>query len=210
MMASIALGGRARDRAFLVGAAGGPYRRSSRHLDHALERFPNDPRLLMARVVTATFFPGTNTRARVDDFTQFVHDPVVGAEAEVRIAQLHIDRRDYEAALAHARRAAEIAKQASTVYIAHFLAGRSLEAQRRPADAARAYEAALNAVPDGQSASLMLAKLMVFSSQPAVASTIVERSLDAHPFQDDPWRLFPYGEFMHWPVLIAELRRAIE
>jgi len=108
-----------------------------------------------------------------------------------------------------AEQAANRAVEPWTRYLAHFIAAFSYEYQRRYQDAVREYAAALEAVPHAQSASIALAQLLLRDNQADAAFDLVNRSLTERPDGDDPWRLFGYGGYIRWPVLIADVRKAI-
>jgi predicted Zn-dependent protease len=112
-----------------------------------------------------------------------------------------------------ARRLAEQARTRSaepwTRYLAHFIAGFSYEHEKRYQDAVREYAAALEAVPHAQSASIALAQLLLRDNQADAAFDLITRSVTERPDGDDPWRLFAYGAYVRWPVLIADVRKAI-
>jgi hypothetical protein len=57
---------------------------------------------------------------------------------------------------------------------------------------------------------MALALLLVRGNQAERAFDFVERSLMERPDGDDPWRLFAYGGYVRWPLLIAEVRRAVD
>ena len=51
--------------------------------------------------------------------------------------------------------------------------------------------------------------MLLRSNQADAAFELVRRSLSERPNGDDPWRLFDYGDYVRWPVLIADVRKAI-
>jgi tetratricopeptide (TPR) repeat protein len=232
VLAAVALGQRARDSAWLTRTGRRAQRGGTPQLDRAIDRFPDEPRLRLAKLVVASFGVDSDVEARsrqlsfthgkagaamarealdaaIRDLQTMTRDPVVGADAQARVAHLFANLRDHASALTHAQAAARAARESATVYIARVLAGRSLVALGRHADAAREYAAALEAVPRGQSASIALAGLTLLTGEPGRASTLVNGALDQTGPRDDPWRLFPYGEFIHWLRLIADLRKAM-
>jgi len=231
-LASVALGQRARDSAWLVRSGRSAPRRETPQLDRAIDRFPDEPRLRSAKLVVATFGVDGDVEARgrqlsfthgkagaamarealeaaIRDLQTLTRDPEVGADAQARVAHLFANLRDHESAVTQAQTAARAAREPPTIYAARMLAGRSLVALGRHADAGREYAAALEAVPNGESASIALAALALLAGEPARASTLVDRAFDQTGPRDDPWRLFPYGEFIRWPRLIADLRKAM-
>jgi hypothetical protein len=232
VLAVVALGQRARDAAWLTRTGRNARRGATPQLDRAFGRFPDEPRLRLAKLVVASFSVDGDVESRsrqlsfihgkagaamarealdaaIRDLQTLTRDPVVGADAQTRVAHLFANLRDHASALTHAEGAAKAAREPATVYVARVLAGRSLVALGRHGDAAREYGAALAAVPHGQSAAIALAGLTLLTGEPARASVLVDRALDRTGPRDDPWRLFPYGEFVHWPRLIADLRKAM-
>jgi tetratricopeptide (TPR) repeat protein len=232
VLAVVALGQRARDSAWLTRTDRSAQRGATPQLDRAIGRFPDEPRLRLAKLVVASFGADSDVEARsrqlsfthgkagaamarealnaaIRDLQTLTRDPEVGADAQARVAHLFANLRDHASALTHAQAAARAARDPATEYVARVLAGRSLVALGRHADAAREYAAALEAVPSGQSASIALAGLALLIGEPARASTLVDSAFDQTGPRDDPWRLFPYGEFIRWPRLIADLRKAM-
>jgi tetratricopeptide (TPR) repeat protein len=239
--ASMALAGRARARLWLLGEyAVLPHQKPRRrppdskpdpnplHLMHALERFPDDPELQLARIVAWTWGrdsePMRNTRERfVDEFGPMVRrappqaeavkaletltaDEDVGADALVRIAQLHLTMRDPAAALRAAEQAEPRSRSSEVRYVSLMLAGRALEALARPADAQRKYRAALDLMPRAESATIALASLQFVRDERDSAVAAMRSAFDSAPAPADPWRLASYGSFMHWPRLKAGMR----
>ena len=236
--ASIALAGRARARQWLLGEYAvlphqQPIRRppqsrpdpNPKHLTHALERFPDDPQLQLARIVAWTWGrddePTRNVPGFFDDFPPrgartnapreaihaleaLVDDSVVGAEASVRIAQMQIVARDTEAALRWADRA-EAAPSAAVRYLALYLSARALEALNRPDEAIRKYQAALAVVPRADSATIGIATLQFVRDERESAIGLMHQTFDQSSVLD-PARLIGYGNFMHWTQLRDALR----
>jgi len=63
--------------------------------------------------------------------------------------------------------------------------------------------------PDSQSASIGLAALRFYRGDAASAYDLIERSRTARQHDDDPWRLFLYGDYPHLAERIAALRAAV-
>jgi tetratricopeptide (TPR) repeat protein len=183
---------------------GGGFRWGQTFIDRGLRRFPDEPRLRLAQVVWRVSHGRSSGVRR--DLERLTQDPVVGADALLQLAYLHVASRDFETAIGVARQAADATAQPATRYAAAFMSGVCYEALRRPGDAMVAYQAALEAVPHGQSASLALAQLLLRSNQADQAFELLDRSLAERPDGDDPWRLFSYGGYIHWAALIADLR----
>lgn len=240
--ASHALAGRARARAWLLGEyarlphqkpssapPSDPQRPPARHLMHAIERFPEDPRFQLARVVAWTWGrdgePIRNLRRRDDDQRRPARrapqlesivtlEPLtavagVAAEAFVRIGLVHFTVEDYAAALRAFASAQRIAAPPAIEYLARFHAGRSLERLTRPDEAMREYHQALEVVPGAESATIALASLQFMRDDRGGAVSLIERVFDRAHHPDDPGRLSGYGSFIHWPTLKAEMRKAL-
>jgi hypothetical protein len=94
-----------------------------------------------------------------------------------------------------------------TRYLANFLLGWTASIAGDSAAAIRAFEAALEARPGSESASVMLAALELQRGDAAKADLIARASLDRPDV--DPWRFFLYGHHPRWPGLIAALRREV-
>jgi tetratricopeptide (TPR) repeat protein len=240
--ASHALAGRARARLWLLGAyARLPHQKPTnapppedqpvpaRHLMHALERFPDDPRFQLSRVVAWTWGrdaePTRNVRARDDDRPRPIRrapqlealvtlEPLtsvteVAAEAFVRVGAIHFTVNDFAAALRAFERAQAIAAEPAMKYVAFLSAGRALEALERPADAIRAYQRALEIVPDAESATVALASLLFMRDEREAAVPMIDRVFNRPPAATDPGRLIIYGSYLRWPELKAAMRKAI-
>jgi tetratricopeptide (TPR) repeat protein len=238
--ASVALAGRARARRWLLGEFAvlphqPPRRRppsstpdpNPKHLMHALERFPDDPRLGLDRIVAWTWGrdaePIRNVRERDDETVPFsrraapqreavkalealVADPAIGAEASLRIAQLDLSMASPAAALPAAERAASAAASRDVRYLSLLFAGRALEALQQPSEAVGKYTAALDVLPGAESATLALASLQFVQDERESAVASISRAFEKSETTIDPGRLVAYGSFMHWAQLQADLR----
>jgi tetratricopeptide (TPR) repeat protein len=133
--------------------------------------------------------------------------PDVQAEAEVHIGHLWLGAKKPADALEHAQNAIRTAHEAGIAYLAHMLAGRALEKLDDTDGAIHEYRLAIDAMPGAQSATTTLAALLISRDRPGEASDFVDRSLAQHPRDDDPWRLYDYGEYWRYRDLIAQLRK---
>jgi tetratricopeptide (TPR) repeat protein len=172
-------------------------------LDNALRRFPNDSRL---RLATVTWLPSPRVKR---DFERLTADAIVGADALVQLAFLHFWSSDFESAQRDATRAVNLAAEPATQFMAHFILAFCHESKGRLQDAVREYSAALRAVPHAQSASIPLALLLLRDNQAGAAFDLIDRSLAERSDGDDPWRLFHYGSYARWPLLVADVRKAV-
>jgi tetratricopeptide (TPR) repeat protein len=238
--ASIALASRARERVWLLGdypllpqqrppARLPPSKNPSpQHLIHALDRFPNDPQLRLARIVAWTWGRDSEPARNVGDFgaaisarrrasvadaivaltafaAETLDDKNVAAEARLRIGQLQFSVGNMQAAL-ESFESAKAADAPVVRYAAHFLAGRTLETTIRPDDARREYEAALQILPGAESAAVALASLQFVHDDRAAAVALFQQTFERAAREDDPGRLASYGSYMHWPRLRDEMR----
>jgi hypothetical protein len=152
--------------------------------------------------------------ARVSEYVKteleaLVSDERVGSEAHLRLGYLHWVRGDEREALAAMSAAAESAKDSDVRYIANFLAAQVAQASGDLAAAEARYRAALATRPYSQSATLALAALLYQRGEAREAYDIVAASRANLPRDDDPWRLFLYGDFLKLPRLVTELRRRV-
>jgi hypothetical protein len=153
-------------------------------------------------------------RTRLGDYLKteleaLVSDELVGAEARVRLGYLHWVRGDDHEALSAANAAAESAKNPDIKYVANFLAAQIAQGLGDLAAAESRYRAALVARAYSQSATLALAALLYQRGEARDAYDIVAASRANLPRDDDPWRLFLYGDFPKLPALVTELRRRV-
>lgn len=142
-------------------------------------------------------------------FAAVADDPLVGAEARLRLGYLHWVFSRNESARSELTKAAAQAGDGDVRYLAEFLLGWFALSGGDTAAAIPHLEAALKARPGSQSAAVALASLELQRGNADRAHEIARHSLDERGADADPWRLFLYGHHPHWPVRIAELRREI-
>jgi tetratricopeptide (TPR) repeat protein len=209
-------------------------------MDRAVARFPADPSLHLERGLAAAgrfnlmidggrrapTIPlssaltgrgllvslGLDPAGALDLLVPLLDDPLVGAEARLRLGYLHWAYERDEMARDELAKAAERAADADIRYLAHFLLGRIAISRGENADAIPHLQAALAARPGSQSAAVALASLELQRGDADSADRIARASLnDAQPGATvDPWRLFLYGHHPHLPSRLAELRREIK
>ena len=199
------------------------------HLMHALERFPDDPQFQLSRVVAWSWGhdsePTRNVerdggdasprRTRAPQLEALVTlEPltsiaVVAPEAWIRIGLVQFSAGDHAAALRAFESAQAIAQELPMKYLASFNAGRSLEGLQRIDDAMRAYQRALEIIPDAESATIALTSLQFMRDDRDAAVSAIERVFGRKPVAADPGRLMGYGSFMRWPDLKAAMRKAL-
>ena len=255
MLASMALAGGLRNWSFLLSPLTPPRPRVrvQGHVVHALERFPNEPRLQLTRalaiasrhavmgemaapragqrtlpvagrmpniVVTGPGGPPDyledllrpNTDYAESELSRLIRNPAAGpaiaAEAQMRLAYLYLQSRDYELAVKGGRAAAEASADPDVKYLGYYLAGQAWQAIGELTAAEAQYRSALEARPRAQSATLALAALVHARGEANEAYELTAASIDAQPPAPDPWRLFMYGDYPRLPDLIAGLRKA--
>jgi tetratricopeptide (TPR) repeat protein len=202
------------------------------HLTHALERFPDDPAFQLSRIVAWTWGrdgePVRNVRRREEDdliarrrltrapqleavvaLAPLTEIPAVAAEAWVRTGMVRFTAGDFAAALRAFETAQPIASEPAMKYLAHFEAGRTLEALSRPDDAIREYRRALEVVPLAESATIAMASLLFTRDEREPAIAQIDRVFNRRPGIGDPGRLIGYGSYLRWPELKAAMRKAL-
>jgi tetratricopeptide (TPR) repeat protein len=142
--------------------------------------------------------------------TALAEDPLVGAEARLRLGYLHWTQQRDEAARDELTKAAEGTGDADVRYLAHFLLGWIAIKHGDAAGAIPRLEAALAARPASQSAALALASLELQRGNADKAHEIARASFDQKRADVDPWRLFIYGHHPRWSARVADLRRAVK
>jgi tetratricopeptide (TPR) repeat protein len=141
--------------------------------------------------------------------TSLIADPAVGPEARMRLAYLDLRDRTYQDALARAREAGEAATDPDIKYAARYLAAQAAQALGDLTGAEALLTSALEVRPHSQSATLALAALRYRRGDAEPAYGLIETAFRERPTDDDPWRMFLYGDFARLPSLVAELRRQI-
>jgi len=145
----------------------------------------------------------------VEMLDALVSDPVVGAEAGVRLGYLHWVLGHDTAAETALTEAARRTGDPDLRYLAGFLLGWTALVRRDVDTAIPHLRAALESRPDSQSAALALASLLLQRGDAHAAHDVAQASLDNRPQDDDPWRLFLYGHYARLPALVAELRELV-
>jgi tetratricopeptide (TPR) repeat protein len=140
---------------------------------------------------------------------ELVGDPVVGPEARMRLGYLHWRSGQYEEAIAAEGVAAETTSDVNLRYIAHFVAAQAAQAAGDLTAAEELYSKALETRPYSQSATIGLAALLFLRGDAGPAYDAIERSRVERPKDDDPWRLFLYGDYPRLPELIDQLRKSV-
>jgi tetratricopeptide (TPR) repeat protein len=207
-LASIAVAERAQDGEFLVGRYSPPPLYITREIEHAVHlqrRLPDEWRIKLAIGIAEDLQNARDAARRT--FTALLDHPDVGAEAAVRLGSAMLRQGAAEEAIALFDRAESRTRDPWVLYLARFFKGRASELRRRPAEAERAYRAALRAVPNAQSGVVGLATLLSKDGRRWEASTLTASMLASGAI--DPWRAFADADDRFWPELIARVRAEI-
>lgn len=194
-------------------------------VENAIKRFPDDPRLVLARAIVSdqlwrrsgTVGTGTQltmTTTTADHVatvtTQFEYAatfPTIHSEAVIRLSWfLHRLGRDSDA-LAKLQTVGPIdPSDRFLIYLYELLGGQILSALDRPTDAIAAYRRALAAVPDAQSARVSLMDALILSGDRDAAAQLAA-SVQAAPMAGiDPWWLYWQGDYRRYPDALQKLR----
>lgn len=241
-MATTALAGRARGRLWLLGYLPRlPHQKpltrtpqktdppSPMHLLHAIERFPDDSRFQLARVVAWTWGrdsePMRNMAREVSErmritrpaqleaitaFEPLLGVPAVAAEAWIRTGLVRVTVGDHVAALRAFETARPLAATTELTYLSHFLAARSLEMLNRHDEAIAEYRRALDSVPLAESAAVALASLQFQRGEHEAAVALIDNAFAKTSTTTDPGRLTGYGFYLHWAAIKAAMRAELK
>jgi tetratricopeptide (TPR) repeat protein len=153
--------------------------------------------------------PRLESRQAIASFDRLLGHPEVGADAEAHVSHLYLTLHEWKPALEHARNAARLATDTRPRYLGFLMAGLALEQLGQRDEARISYWQALDSLPTGQTAALLLASLNEDGGTiPQTVAALVSRSL-APPGRDDPWRLYYYGDYFNWPTYIEQLHEAL-
>ena len=202
------------------------------HLMHAIERFPDDPEFQLARVIAWTWGrdsePMRNIRAdwqrnvdrwapsrapqleAVTAFEPLTRMPEVAAEAWIRTGLIYATVSDHAAAVRTFETARPLARTPQLKYLAHFLAGRSLEGLQRQDEAIAQYQRALDIVPNAESATIALASLQFLRNESEPSIALINKAFEKPVAVTDPGRLAGYGAYLHWPEIKAAMRAELK
>lgn len=220
-LAAIAVAHRAGDFEFLIGspwdARMNPPDEIS-HLDHASQRFPDEPRFALAAAIAVEWrtWPapryGGWLRQQAEAMSRLkglTRDEAVGAEAMLRLGALHARLMRTNDALTALAAVETMTRERYLIYLARYFKGALLERRGYGKDAEAAYRAALDVIPQAQSATLALAALLSIQDRRAEAAALIEAQLATEPQPIDPWRQYGTADDRFWPELAARLRAEI-
>jgi tetratricopeptide (TPR) repeat protein len=176
------------------------------HLNHVVERFPNEKRFLLAEGLARESRQPTES---VKVYQTLTSDLAVGGEAAVRLGSLLLRRGAVPNALELFAKAESMTREPSLIYLARFYRGQALVRNRQEDGAIAAFRGALAARPGAQSASAALAGILARRQQRTEAQAVMKAVLDAGPHNPDPHIEYVHGDDRFWPVLIAHLHAEI-
>lgn len=191
------------------------------HASHAHRRFPNDPRIVLARAIALEMrtWPDADSRTPADrdrDLMMRLLDRLdaaaayaeTRAEALLRLAVL-ASRNRYDAqAVAHLRKVDTT--DPFLIYLAGLFEGRSEERRERYAEAEAAYRRALAATSGAQSAGMALSALLVRQGRVEEARLLMKEITTTSPQAVDPWSGYVQGDLRYWDRIVRDLLRSLE
>jgi hypothetical protein len=121
--------------------------------------------------------------------------------------RLRLGQRD--TALVHFDRIPALSREAGVRYLGHLYSAWTLATLGRPAEAVSAYRAALNVVPNAQSATVLLAALLLDNEQLAEAETLADGFLARESTPHDPWQSYFLGDAPLYWTFVLRLREAL-
>lgn len=182
-------------------------------------RVPGEPRILLGRAFLEEiafwddrmlYFDRADARRAIARLQDAAAHPAVRDEARLRLALLTLYAGRPEEALGYLGQIASSTDAAHAYYTGLF-AGWAHLRLARPADARRAFEAALESAPRARTATLYLMTALYSSGDRIEADRILERDiLRAEDPAPDPWVEYGYGDLRRFPLLIAQLRRSFQ
>ncbi len=97
----------------------------------------------------------------------------------------------------------------AVIYLAHLFRGWTLARMDRDPETTAEFQQAVAALPAAGTGALWLAGRLILEGKRAEADAVVDRSLVDSKDDEDPWRLFGYGDFHRFPALMKQLRETI-
>ena len=176
------------------------------HLAHMRTRFPGEKRFMLAEgLARDRDYPNEAATA----YRSLEGDPDIGGEAAMRLGALYVRQNRVAEAMSAFDRAERLTRDVYVIHLARVFRGQMLLRQKRQAQAADAFRAALDAWPAAQSASVALAELVFNAGHRSEAQKIMADVLAAGSAAVDPFLEHVHGDDRFWPELIARLRREI-
>jgi hypothetical protein len=214
--------------------AGGDSPVGMQHLNHALTRFPKDPRVQLAELSTrpeaflVTSRPGVDPSrlARGEDdgiiaplssrderaikathaaLQSLAADPDAGPEATARMGLLLFHLNDLPGSTNWLTTAAGRLTDAAMRHFTWLNAGLAFDAQNRRPEAIDAYRHATDAVPGALSSSMALAAALFLRDERADAASVLDGALSRSPVVIDPWQRRGVRRYQ-FDALVRDLR----
>jgi len=193
------------------------------HVSHALMRFPNEPRFILASGIAAEVrtWPdprdgriprdrdATSVGLTVTRLGTAAGIPDVRAEALTRIAFMALRNGNPAEALPYLRDAEAAHPEPFIAYLIQLFKGRALDRLGRLPDAIAAYRAAVAIIP-GQTAQLALAAALARSGDQASARSVAQDAILAAPATKDPWIGYGTADGRFWPEIVTLLRQQVQ
>jgi len=183
------------------------------------QRVPGEPRILLGRAFLEEIafwedrlvrWDHANPRRAIDRLETGVTDPAIRDEALLRLALLTLYAGQPEEALGYLGRIAD-SVDAGHAYYAGLFAGWAHMRLGRPAEARRAFEAALESAPHARTATLALITALYGSGDRAEADRVLEHDiLQEREAAPDPWLEYGYGDLRRFLLLVAQLHRSLQ
>ena len=192
-------------------------------VESALERFPDEPRLVLARAVLVDQRrpDGLDAAARgermSDETTRYVEDVLAAYDDAMRFEATAVEAAVRQAWLLH--RAGRVDEaldlldrttgadtDMTMAYLRHLFRGRALEALGRAGAATEAYRAALAVVPAAQSARIGLMTSLLVAGDRAGAAAVAEAIQASAGDAFDPWWAYWSGDYRFYGQIIQQLR----
>ena len=186
-------------------------------VDHALERFPNEPRFVLARAFFSDQRRAFDTLTSTGPSLRFVQDvaelydkaiahDITANEARLRKARL-LHRAGFEIdALALLDVTQDDPQDAGFTYLRHLFRAQALDGLGRGADATNEYRVALSLTLDAQSARVGLMIGLLQQGDRASAEALAEAIQSAPTNTVDPWWGYWLGDYRFYAGAIRRLR----
>lgn len=202
------------------------------HLDHALARFPDEPRLQLMKLLqhpeayalsarpgadpdhlvrgpAVGNFTGPRGESRIADTIRrlsAITEPAgAGAEAQAHVGWLKFHLNQIDASVEDFRTAAASTGDPFVRNLAMIGAGLAFTAQERQADAIGALRHAVDAMPRARASAILLAAHLFLSGERGESAAVVNRAFGPDALELEPWRHVLQFD-RHAPVDFAELR----
>jgi hypothetical protein len=189
------------------------------HVRHALDRFPAEPRFILARAIAGELRTSPDERGRSPrDRDRYATDTLVARldaaeaidsvrpEASLRHAYLLLRLGQPEAALSRLGDPEATKDDPFLIYLAWLFRGRALDALGRTDDAIAAYREAAVVVPHAQTAEMALAAALAKRGERSEAAAIALASLTSEAATVDPWRMYGSADARVWQKIRDALR----